>query len=555
MVNDKKLKYWQRMAIVTKQDLDSGIKDSKGVLYSEDGKRLLKGCDLPRYTIKEGVEVICNGAFNDCYPINAVKFPKSLKYIGDRAFHSTFIDRMSFPDGLLGIGELAFAFMRGRAKEIVIPDSVIYIGSSAFCKMSNLKKVQIGTGLNVIESFLFVGCFELKSIILPDTITAIRDSAFDGCPIKEIAIPRNVNEIGTNPFIETKKIGCLSDNFIFEDNVLYSKDKKELIICNTRKKKFKVPEGVKVIRPLAFSNSEVESVILPESVKEIGKEAFCHSKLKTIKLPRGIRAIGDCAFAFSDLESLYMPDSITRIGGNAFEWCENLQGVRFPENLEEVGNEAFYLCKNLRDVQLPDKLRIIGNSAFANCYQIKAISLPESVESIGWNPFEQIEDLQLSCLTKNYKFENGILYSADGRIVICYIGSHDEIKIPEGVELIGSRAFSSRHVTSVSLPSTIREIGERAFAYCRELSEINIPESLLTIGKEAFKSCKQLKEIVIPDSVLTIGESAFSSCCDLDIKSLPKHLRELSPSTFFQCGITELLLPEDLEIIGDKAFS
>ena len=170
---------------------------------------------------KEGVEVICNDAFNDCYPINAVKFPKSLKYIGDRAFQSTFIDRMSFPDGLLGIGELAFAFMRGRAKEIVIPDSVIYIGSSAFCKMSNLKKVQIGTGLNVIESFLFVGCFELKSIILPDTITAIRDSAFDGCPIKEIAIPRNVNEIGTNPFIETKKIGCLSDNFIFEDNVLY----------------------------------------------------------------------------------------------------------------------------------------------------------------------------------------------------------------------------------------------------------------------------------------------------------------------------------------------
>ena len=551
----KEIDCLRKKAIIKEEDFDDSFTDSYGVIYSNDGKRLLKGCDLYKYKVKEGTEVICNDAFDDCYPVEHVKFPKSLKYIGDRAFQSTFPDEISFPEGLLGIGECAYHFTRGRIKELVIPDSVVFVGKAAFHRMYHVENAIIGNGIKAIPELMFAGCTDLKRLILPETISVIRNSAFEFCPIKKIVIPRNVKEIGANPFCNVKKMECLSEYFIFEDNVLYSKDKKELVICNTKKKTFKVPDGVQVIRPFAFNDSKAECVILPESIVEIGKEAFCRSKLKTIIMAHGVKTIGDYAFSFSDLESIDLPDSITHIGQNAFLWCEKLKEVHFPNKLKEIGDSAFCLCKTLSNVHLPEKLSIIGNSAFAKCYKLKEISLPKSVKCIGCNPFLEIEDLKISCLTQNYIIENGILYSIDRKKVICFIGSHDKIQIPEGVEVIGADAFKCSHVTSVLLPSTLCKIEKSAFTNCKELCVINIPDSVSDIGDGAFENCKKLSIIEIPDSVLVIGADAFYGCEMLNIKSLPKQLKAIRSNTFFGSGITNIVLPEKLEIIGDKAFS
>ena len=67
-----KLEYLRRMAVVERKDLDESYTDKYGVIYSKDGKRLLKGCDLKEYIVKEGTEVICNDAFDDCYPVEYV---------------------------------------------------------------------------------------------------------------------------------------------------------------------------------------------------------------------------------------------------------------------------------------------------------------------------------------------------------------------------------------------------------------------------------------------------------------------------------------------------
>ena len=532
MNNIEKIESWRKKAVVKKEDFNDSFTDKYGVIYSRDGKRLLKGCDLPKYDVREGTEVICNDAFDDCYPVDIVKFPKSLKYIGDRAFQNTFPDEISFPEGLLGIGECAYHFTQGRVKELVIPDSVVFVGQAAFHRMSHINKAVVGSGITTIAELMFAGCDELEVLILPDTIKVIKNSAFEYCPIKKMVIPPNVKEIGANPFCGITELGCLSENFIIEDDVLYSKDKKELIICNTKKKEFYIPNGVQVIRPFAFNDSKAECVILPESIKEIGKEAFCRSKLKTIELPLGITSIGDNAFSLSDLESIDLPDSITQIGKNAFMWCEKLKDVHFPKNLQEIGDQAFYLCGALSNVQLPEKLRVIGDASFAQCHNLKEISLPESVDVIGRNPFALISDLQITSLTKNYKIEDDILYSSDGKTLICFNGNQKIVQIPEGVEVIRTFAFNSKHITSVSLPSSLREIEKGAFGHCEELREINMP-----------------------DSILTIGEDAFERTENLNIKALPKHLKEVCASTFFGSGISEITLPEDLEIIGEKAFS
>ena len=163
---------------------------------------------------------------------------------------------------------------------------------------------------------------------------------------------------------------------------------------------------------------------------------------------------------------------------------------------------------------------------------MKVISLPKSVETIGRNPFALISGLKLSSLSQSFKVEDGVLYSVDDKNVICFVGNQQEVRISEGIEVIGTFAFNSTNINSVILPSTLQVIEKGAFGHCKELRNINLP-----------------------DSILTIGEDAFDRCENLNVIALPSHLRKIGASTFFGSGLTEVVLPEHLEAIGDKAFS
>lgn len=192
----------RKMAAVCEEDFVDSFTDDYRVVYSKDGKRLLSGHDLRKcwYEVREGTEVICDDAFKGCPSVRIVVFPKSLKYIGDRAFESTYIDDIAFPDGLLGIGEYAYNFSQGDTKRLIIPDSVIYVGKAAFFRMYKLKAAVIGSGLTAMPEEMFAWCYEMKGLSLPDTIEVIGNLAFFGCSIKKGVIPPRVNKIGTNPF-------------------------------------------------------------------------------------------------------------------------------------------------------------------------------------------------------------------------------------------------------------------------------------------------------------------------------------------------------------------
>ena len=88
--------------------------------------------------------------------------------------------------------------------------------------------------------------------------------------------------------------------------------------------------------------------------------------------------------------------------------------------------------------------------------------------------------------------------------------------LPHGLEVIGNNWFIHRNVEKVFIPSTVRELGEYAFAYCRQLREVVFePGSQLeTIGERCFENCG-LEEVMIPKSVRDIGNSAFCGCHNL----------------------------------------
>ena len=132
---------------VTEEDMANGIKDEYGVLYSPDGKRLLKGnYDIAYYAIKEGTEVICNCAFGWCISLQSIVIPNSVTRIGNQAFcYCKSLQSIVIPDSVTKIGDCAFMFC-SSLQSIVIPDSVTEIGNSAFCDCKSLQSIVIPKG-------------------------------------------------------------------------------------------------------------------------------------------------------------------------------------------------------------------------------------------------------------------------------------------------------------------------------------------------------------------------------------------------------------------------
>lgn len=90
--------------------------------------------------------------------------------------------------------------------------------------------------------------------------------------------------------------------------------------------------------------------------------------------------------------------------------------------------------------------------------------------------------------------------------------------IPEGVRILEKNAAAgNKNLVSVSLPSTLTQIGIGAFITDTALKEIEIPDGVVIIDQGAFLSCYSLEELMLPDSVETIGYGAFDNCLGLHI--------------------------------------
>lgn len=90
------------------------------------------------------------------------------------------------------------------------------------------------------------------------------------------------------------------------------------------------------------------------------------------------------------------------------------------------------------------------------------------------------------------------------------------ITIPNSVKTIGNEAFSAcTGLTFVTIPNSVTTIGDYAFLSCTGLTSVTIPGSATTIGNGAFLGCTELTSVTIPNSVTTIGIGAFAYCTKL----------------------------------------
>ena len=111
------------------------------------------------------------------------------------------------PDGTRRIGDNALAFC--RAEEIVIPDSVTYIGKHAFREISCLKSLHIPNSVTSIGEYAFSLCQSLTSIDIPSCVTSINEATFSMMGITEIKIPNGVTHIGDWAFTACQNLKTL----------------------------------------------------------------------------------------------------------------------------------------------------------------------------------------------------------------------------------------------------------------------------------------------------------------------------------------------------------
>lgn len=104
------------------------------------------------------------------------------------------------------------------------------------------------------------------------------------------------------------------------------------------------------------------------------------------------------------------------------------------------------------------------------------------------------------------------------------------------VSAIGPEAFSGLDISSIEVPSSVREIGAWAFYLCRRLREVKLEEGLLSIGDFCFQDNSALLEIDIPSTVEDVGKGSFRGCMSLRSVSLPPSIDYLPEYTFMDCG-------------------
>ena len=131
--------------------------------------------------------------------------------------------------------------------------------------------------------------------------------------------------------------------------------------------------------------------------------------------------------------------------------------------------------------------------------------------------------------------------------------------IANGKELpvveIASNAFASSWITGISIPESVRIIGNEAFSECIALEWVEMPSEMESIGYRAFYGCEYLSSIEIPEGITELKSATFQNCKALDFVILPTSLQKISDRVFKECiSLSGIRLPSDLQSIGAEAF-
>lgn len=396
--------------------------------------------------LSDKLEDFGSGIFQGCSSLTSIELPPTLQTISVNMFAGCGFTTFTIPETVTNIEDGAFLSCE-NLETFNWPDWITRIPSHCFNGCSNLQ-LEIPEGVTIIGEYAFSGCKSITSFSLPKTITNIEQGAFQAC--------KNLETINWPSEISRVPDWCFYD-------------------C---------------------TNLQFE---IPEHVTEIGSYAFhgCNG-ITSLKIPSTITYIGEGVYqACENLETINWPASITKIPYSCFNGCSKLQ-IEIPEGVTDIGQYAFASCYNI--ISLPSTLMSIESNAFENCQGITSLTIPPSVTKWGENVFCNCVNLVNVTGIEEYEV------IPKGMFLHCY--SLENITLNK-VVTIGTDAFSyCESLQNVSLPNTLKEIGDAAFHDCISFTEIILPEGLEKIGFRAFRNTR-ISEMSIPASLKEVGEGVL----------------------------------------------
>ena len=193
-----------------------------------------------------------------------------------------------------------------------------------------------------------------------------------------------------------------------------------------------------------------------------------------------------------------------------------LTSITLPESLRLVGACAFeggFGVININDISIwlnlefskEEPVMAFGGVLHLNGEPITDVVIPEGTERIQDYLFACFMDLKSVTLPSTIKYIGEGAFEESGLEII---------NIPEGVTYIGDYAFCYTELNEIAIPSTVTYLGAAAFE-SSEIRKVNIPEGITNIQRGTFGYCDKLQEIEISSTVESIGDNAFGNCTSL----------------------------------------
>ncbi len=568
----------------------------------------LSSCNsLKTIVLSEGVKTIGKRALFGCEKLETVSLPESLETI--EIFQGMDVQNFSRCQALKEInaadGNKAFssdggvlydknktrliAYPAGAGFSYAVPEGVTHIEECAFSG-GNITAIELPSTVESIGSRAFCDCLNLTEVVVPKNTlgTAIGSMAFLGCEsLEAVVLPITVTTIDRNVFGRVGKViiygeGGTPQTYAEENGIAY-KDMAEYV----PKEEIK-GEGWSLKSGILTLSSNVE----------YSEWSRYSEQIKVINVLEGVTAIPEYAFRGTDAIAVSLPESLEVIGDMALPTSYRIKSVYIGKNVREIGRDAFgentaaevspdnpYFMSENRALYTKDKTRLLS---IGSDYAVTSYTLPKTVTQIdepaltgrgGGSYFTEIlvEDGNMA-----YCSVDGVLYNKDKTVVVAYPSGRigRDYVMPESVTAVGNSAFFYADLTSITLSSSLSEIGdyafsgckvltgrltlpagvktigESAFGSCRQLTGIDLPSGLLSIGRDAFLFCEGIEEIVVPRSVRTIGGNAFYGCKSLKSITLSAGMKKLERSTVYNCAALEkLVIPSSITEIEENAIA
>lgn len=344
------------------------------------------------------------------------------------------------------------------------------------------------TGVTALDNDAFRSCTNMI-IALPPNIQTIGTYVFGGINKGSITnvLPVNAETVGANAFNDSKPLQLFFGKNLHSIGSAYSvfiysiQNIKQLYCHPENQFYYLSQDGGSIIKKSEDGQSDeiyiaITTANIPseKSIASIGAGACMSCVASTVEIPENITSIKSYSFGYSQIQTLKIKSRCT-IHSNAFVSSSRLVTVDFGDTIS-IASIAFLNCTKITSILIPSACTSVLGTSFQGCSGIKNISVEEG------NPKYDSRD---NC--------NAIIETETNTLVR---GCNNTI-IPSGITSIGSSAFSGSNVVNINIPTGVTKLEIESFINCKSLQSIILPETITTINNFSFNNCAKLTTITV----------------------------------------------------------